>query len=337
MQSIWGTDLSDESTQYNPESPESTGLLHLGYLIENQRTHPFALTLQDLTNLFVIGSRAEDIYYNLLIQLCDDKQIPVLVIKGQDSSDFEDQVCECPIWHLDVSTDAITFNMLALVQGNHPSRQITILINLFEEFAPLSPSARNLLHIIMWKTLLTSTKSSLAFLKTTLPYYKHHKEVYLEVKRLLDALPPELMDSSFDNISLSRIHYLPTIISGDDRPLTTLKTNLLLLKLLAQHNDKMPPLFMVDPPPLNPQLLQWLCLRYAKTKSPLVIFDSNESISTPNLQNTFNYIFTRIDSVANVSLHNQLSINDQLMLESNSDHIAIQLRSEPTTRIISIF
>jgi hypothetical protein len=329
--------LSDEGTQYNPESPESSGLLHLGYSIENQQTHPFALTFQDLTNLFVIGARAEDIYYNLLIQLCDDKQIPVLVIKGQDTSDFEDQVCESPLWHLDVSTDAITFNLLALGHGNHPSRQITILISLLEEFAPLSPSARNLLHVIMWKTLLSSTKPSFAYLKTTLPYYKHHKEVYLEVKRLLDALPPELMDSNFDNISLSRIHYLPTIISGDDRPLTTLKTNLLLLKLLAQHNDRMPPLFMVDPPPLNPQLLRWLCLRYANTRSPLVLFDSNEAISTPNSQHTFNYIITHIDSMANASFHNQLSVNDQLMLESNSDHIAVQLRSEPTTRIISIF
>jgi hypothetical protein len=329
--------LSDEGTQYNPEQPESSGLLHLGYLIENQLTHPFALTFQDLTNLFVIGARAEDIYYNLLIQLCDDKQIPVLVIKGQDSSDFEDQVCESPLWHLDVSTDAITFNMLALGHGNHPSRQITILISLFEEFAPLSPSARNLLHVIMWKTLLSSTKPSFAYLKTTLPYYKHHKEVYLEVKRLLDALPPELMDSNFDNISLSRIHYLPTIISGDDRPLTTLKTNLLLLKLLAKHKDRMPPLFIVDPPPLNPQLLRWLCLQYANTKSPLVFFDSNEAISTPNSQHTFNYIITHTDSMANASFHNQLSMNDQLMLESNSDHIAVQLRSEPTTRIISIF
>lgn len=263
--------------------------------------------------------------------------MPVLVIKGQDASDFEDQVCESPLWHLDVSTDAITFNTLALGQGNHPSRQITILISLFEEFAPLSPSARNLLHVIMWKTLLRSTKPSLTYLKTTLPYYQHHKEVYLEVKRLLDALPTELMDSNFDNISLSRIHYLPTIISGDDRPLTTLKTNLLLLKLLAQHNDRMPPLFMVDPPPLNPHLLRWLCLRYANTKSPLVFFDSNDTISTPNAQHTFNYIFTHIDSVANAVFHNQLSMNDQLMLERNNDHIAVQLRSEPTTRIISIF
>ena len=246
-------------------------------------------------------------------------------------------MCESPLWHLDVSTDAITFNTLALGQGNDPFRQIRILIRLFEEFAPLSPSARNLLHVIIWKTLFTSTTPSLTFLKTTLPYYKHHKEVYLEVKRLLDALPQELLDSSFDNISLSRIHYLPTIISGDDRPLPTLKTNLLLLKLLAQHNDRMPPLFMVDPPPLNPQLLRWLCLRYAHTKSPLVIFDSNEVISTPNSQHTFNYIFSHIDSVTNPSFHNQLSMNDQLMLESNSGHIAVQLRDEPTTRIISIF
>ncbi|MFX0079271.1 MAG: hypothetical protein ACFE8O_08530 [Candidatus Hermodarchaeota archaeon] len=111
----------------------------------------------------------------------------------------------------------------------------------------------------------------------------------------------------------------------------------MLLKLLAQHNDRMPPLFMVDPPPLNPQLLRWLCLRYANTKSPLVIFDSNEVISTPNSPHTFNYILTHIDSVTNASFQNQLSMDDQFMLEINSDHIAVQLRSEPTTRIISIF
>lgn len=329
--------MSDEGTHYNPESPGTSGLLHLGYLIENQHTHPFALTLQDLTNLLVLGSRAEDIYYNLLIQLSDDKRIPVLVIKGQNSSDYEDQVCESPLWHLDLTTDAITFNTLALGQGNHPSRQITVLISLLEEFAPLSPSARNLLHVIIWKALLTTAKPSLLYLKNTLPFYKHHEEVYLEVNRLLDALPPELMDSNFDNISLSRIHHLPTIISGDDKPITILKANLLLLKLLAQHTDSMPPLFMVDPPPLNPQLSRWLCLRYADTKSPLVIFDSNEVIFTPNSQHTFNYILTHTQSAPNVSFHHQLSANEQLILESNSDHVAIRLRSEPTTRIISIF
>ncbi|MHA2314363.1 MAG: hypothetical protein ACXACF_03640 [Candidatus Hermodarchaeia archaeon] len=329
--------MSDEGTHYNPESPGTSELLHLGYLIQNQHTHPFALTFQDLTNLLVLGSRAEDIYYNLLIQLSDDKRIPVLVIKGQDSSNYEDQVCERPLWHLNLTTDAITFNTLALGQGNHPSRQITILISLFEEFAPLSPSARNLLHVILWKTLLTTANPSLTYLKTTLPFYKHHKDAYLEVRQLLDALPPELMNSNFDNISLSRIHHLPTIITGDDKPLTILKTNLLMLKLLAQHTDSMPPLFMVDPPPLNSQLLRWLCLRYADTKNPLVIFDSNEAISAPSNQHIFNYILTHTQTVPNVSFHQQLSANEQLILQSNNDHVAVWLRSEPTTRIISIF
>jgi hypothetical protein len=336
-QGAWGNDVSDKRIYNDSKSQGMNGLLHLGYLIQNHQTHPFALSLQDLTNLLVIGSRAEDIYYNLLIQLCDDQRIPVLVIKGETSGDYEDQVCESPLWHLDLTTDALTFDLLGLGQGTHPSRQITILIGLFEEFLPLSPSARNLLHVIIWKILLSTAKPTLHYLKTTLAYYQHHQDAYLEVRRLLEALPSELIDSSFDNFSLSRIHHLPTIITGDEMPIPKTKMNILLLNLMAQHTDYLPPLFLVNPPPLNPQLFRWLCVRYANTNSPLVLFDTQNTITELQTHLTFNYILTHTPKTQKTTLYQQLSIDEQLILEHNSDHVAVRLRNEAITQIINIF
>jgi hypothetical protein len=295
------------------------------------------MTLHDLTNLFVVGTRAEDIYYNLFIQLCDDHHIPVLVFTGRDSTGYEEQVCECPIWRLDLSTDFITFNTLALAKGLHPSKQLSILVSLFEEFTPLSLAARNLLQVILWNVILSSTNSTLEYLQRLLPNYRHHGSAYEELQRLLKALPHHLLTNNYDNISLIRLQHLPTLISGSDLPESTLIMNLLLLKLLAHSDEHLPPLFFVDPPPLNPQLLQWLYSRYAVTNTPLVIIDTHDAIPAPELLQQHNFILTNSQDNTCSSFWQQLTSDEQELLTQNSDHIAVRLLSEPSTRIISIF
>ena len=332
-----GNGLSDENSPFNSKMHHRKGLFQLGYLVQNQYSHPFSLTFQDLSNLVVMGRKAHDIYFNLLIQLCDDYRIPVLVVKGYHAEGLEEQVCECPFWHLDLETDAITFNPFNLAQGQHPSRQISILIRLLEEFAPLSPTARNLFHVIIWRTLLSTTTPTLKYLQNTLPFYQHHNAPYYEIRRLLDAIPHNLFSANYDNLSLSKIQRLPTIISGNDAPVSTFSLNLLLLKLLAQESENLPPLFLVDPPNLSKQLLQWLSTQYALTKSPLVLFETqDQSANTPLIQ-TRNFILTGgLDEVLS-PLHKQLTESERHFLNLNSDQVAVRLQSEPATRFITIF
>ena len=284
-----------------------------------------------------MGRRAHDIYFNLLIQLCDDHRIPVLVVKGFHSEGLEEQVCESPFWHLDLETNAITFNPFDLAQGQHPSRQISILINLLEEFAPLSPTARNLFHVIIWRTILSTTTPTFEYLQNTLPFYQSHNTSYYEIRRLLDAIPHNVFSANYDNLALSKIQHLPTIISGNDAPVTTFSLNLLLLKLLAHATDNLPPLFLVDPPTLSPQLLTWLCTRYATAKSPLVIFETQERHANASLIKTGNFILTGGLDEAPSPLHKHLTESELHFLNLNNDQVAVRLQSEPATRFITIF
>lgn len=336
-QPIRGNGLSDESSPYNFESHHANGLLQLGYLVQNQRTHPFSITLQDLSNLFVVGRRAKDIYFNLLIQLCDEHRIPVIVIKGCPSEGLEEQVCECPFWHLNLEKDAITFNALNLAKGQHPSRQISILISLFEEFGPLSPTARNLFHVIIWKTIISTSKPTLEYLQNTLSFYQHHNVPYEEICGLLQAIPHQLLARNYDNITLSKLQHLPTIISTNDTPTITFAINMLILKLLANQSQNLPPLFLVDPPPLSPQLFHWLCTRYRASKSPLVIFQTQDKQVNPPLQQTGNFILTSTSDESPSTLHAQLTEQELHFLNLNNDQVAVRLRSEPATRFITIF
>ncbi|MFX0168804.1 MAG: hypothetical protein ACFE89_05515 [Candidatus Hodarchaeota archaeon] len=329
--------MSDESAHFNDESSRPQGLLRLGYLIQNTRAHPFSLTFHDLSNLFIIGTRAEDIYYNLFIQLCDDHRIPVLVLTGRRTPGFEEQVCECPLWHLDLSTDRVTFNIFDLAQGLHPFKHISILIGLFEEFTPLSPLARDLLQVILWNVILTTTNPTVKYLQSVLPEYHSYGSAYQEIHQLLEALPHQLFTTNYDNISLTRLQHLPTLITGSSLPESTFIFNLLLLKLLAKSEKQLPPLFLVDPPPLNPQLFHWLCTCYSLTKSPLVIIDTHDAIPTPQSSTQFNYILTNSQGSNSTDLWQQLTPEEQELLNQNSDHIAVRLLSEPTTRIINIF
>lgn len=333
----WGTRLSDESSPFKIGSPDSNGLIHLGYLIQNNQTHPFALTLQDLTNLLVIGSRTEDIYYNLLIQLCDDYQIPVLILKGQSLSNFEDQVCETSFWHIDLSAVAITFNIMDLETGHHPLKQIAILISLLEEFASLSAAARDLFHIIFWQTCLSFSSPTIQYLQKALSYYQHHNSACKEIQQLLKTLPHEMLNASYDNLRLSRISHLPTIITGNDSLQTRFSMNLLLLKLLAHAGEKLPPLFLVDIPSLNPQILRWLIARYKTANRPLVIFDTLEHISVRPPLRFFNSIITYPSSSMLSPIRQQLTLDEVHLICQNKDQIVVQLQSEPTARIVTIF
>jgi hypothetical protein len=332
-----GNSLLDESSRFNSESPQSIRLIQLGYLIQDQQTHPFSLTLQDLTTLYVLGPRAKDIYFNLLIQLCDDQHIPLLVMKGYPSEELEEQVCECLLWHLDLETDSITFNALDLGYGNHLPTQISILVSLFETFALLSPAARSLLHVIIWNAIVSTSSPTMQYLQDTLPLYQHHKTSYYEIRRLFDAIPHVLFKTHYDNVALSHLNRLPTIISGNDTPTNTFTQNLLLLKLLATEWENLPPLFLVNPPPLSSTLLQWLFVRYSTAKKPLVLFETQEKDSSYSLNRTTNFILSTGLNERHSSFHQQLTKTERNFLKLNGDRVAVRLRSEPAIRFIMIF
>jgi hypothetical protein len=113
--------------------------------------------------------------------------------------------------------------------------------------------------------------------------------------------------------------------------------NLLLLKLLAHDNEQLPPLFLVDPPPLNPSLLQWLYTRYALTNTPLVIIDTHGAITMPATPHQYNFILTNSQENTSSPFWQTLTADEQELLAENNDHIAVRLQSEPSTRIINIF
>jgi hypothetical protein len=116
-----------------------------------------------------------------------------------------------------------------------------------------------------------------------------------------------------------------------------LSLNLLLLKLLAQDLEELPPLFLVNAPPLSPQLLSWLSTRYALAKSPLVIFETQDQRVNAPLIQTGNFILTGGLDEALSPLHKQLTESERNFLNLNSDQAAVRLQSEPATRFIAIF
>jgi hypothetical protein len=191
--------------------------------------------------------------------------------------------------------------------------------------------------VIIWRTILSTTTPTLEYLQNTLPFYQNYNAPYYEIRRLLDAIPHNLFRVNYDNLTLSKIQHLPTIISGNEKPIARFSLNLLLLKLLAQETEELPPLFLVDPPPISPQLLKWLSRRYALTKSPLVIFEAQDHcVNAPMIQ-TGNFILTGGLDETPSPLHKQLTESERHFLNLNSDQVAVRLQSEPTTRFITIF
>ncbi len=257
-------------------------------------------------------------------------------MKGYPSENLEEQVCEGQLWELDLDKDAITFNALGFSVRQHLSRQISILINLFEQFAPLSQVARNLLHVIIWRVILSVSKPTIQYLQDTLLFYQHHKTAYFEIQRLFDAIPLDILDVNYDNIALSRIQNLPTIISGNNSSTLTFAMNLLLMKLLAEEDENLPPLFLINPPRLSIHLLQWLHARYSSAQKPFVIFETQDKELSFQISQSSNFILSSgLDS--ELSSYLQLSEKERNILKHNSDQVAVTLRSEPATRFITIF
>ncbi|MFW9832241.1 MAG: hypothetical protein ACFFD8_10755, partial [Candidatus Thorarchaeota archaeon] len=109
------------------------------------------------------------------------------------------------------------------------------------------------------------------------------------------------------------------------------------LKLLTHGHETLPPLFLVNPPDLNPKLFQWLSARYASVKSPLVIFDTKSEITTTNLHIPYNYIVTNSNIAPPSPIRQNLTKDEQLFLKDNCDYMAVRLQSIPETCFVTIF
>lgn len=332
-----GIKVNDETPHFDYLSSHAGTHLKLGYLVQGQNTHPYSITLQDLNNLLVIGERAADIYYSLLLQLCDDYKIPVIVLTNRDSDGFEDQICETPFWQLDLAADQITFNLFDLGGEVHPSRQVTILVELLTTFSPLSPAAKNLLHIIIWKMLLTTNQHTLRTLQNLLPNYRYHNGPYQEICHLLSAVPKNYFQITYNNVNLLHLQRLPTIITAPRSRYSQISVNLLLLKLLSHTRTSPPPLFLMDPPPINPQLFHWLCVRYAELGGLLVLFDSKDLISQIETRHFPNIILSAQQGQISSSLRSEFNVDELRHLEIYDDQVAVRLRNESTTRFVTIF
>jgi hypothetical protein len=154
---------------------------------------------------------------------------------------------------------------------------------------------------------------------------------------MVDALPHELFTTNYDNVALSHISHLPTIISVNDTPTSAFVMNLLILKLLAQEAGSLPPLFLVNTPSVSPQLVHWLCSRYAAAQRPLVFFATTANQPNSIVTQVGNFILTNgLDAVLS-PLDQLLTEQERHFFQLNSDYVAVRLRSEPATRFITIF
>ncbi len=329
--------MADKISRYEYPLPNLNSTLKLGYLIDDMDATPYSITLQDLTNLFVLGNRALDIYYNLLIQLSDDYSLPLVVLTARESEGYENQICEKFFWQIDLAIDQISHNLLDLGCQPHPSRQISCLVDILNQFYPLSTSAKNLLHVVLWKTIFSYQTPTVQTFIEVLEDFQHHGSSYEELCRLLSALPWQHLSNNYDNLSLNRIQKLPTILSCQHTNFDQLHLNLLLWKLLASKENALPPLFLLDVPPIEPALLNWLCLRYSKMSGLFVIFDSRGSFCYPNPEYIHNMILTQPEMVEQGMLHQEFCPKELSQFQEYDDVIAIKLRNEPTTKFITIF
>ena len=254
------------------ELPSLKSQIKLGYTIKGCTAHPFSLRLKDFRNLVVLGERTKDVYYLFLSQLCDQLQLPIVVLKESNEDDLESLICETPIWNLDVAVSQITLNPLDFGDEATPTHA-AILASLLSDIYKLSPKAQKLLQVAIWNTLLTSPTLSIQELRQSLPSYRENKDAYSELYSLLEALDTDNLFSAFDNISLGRFHSVPTIISVPKNNRGCLIANLLLLKLLARQGGALPPLVLFDPP-LNPPLIELLFRSYAVSGDFLLFLDS---------------------------------------------------------------
>jgi len=312
--------------------------LKLGYLVCGGSARPFSLLLRDLCPLIVVGERARDIYYSLLLQLVDEHHLPLVILKGSDPQFYEEQLCESRLWLLDAGNDHITFNLLDLGQGQHPAHQVRLLVRLLADLYQLSPAAQNLLHVAVWQTLLTHPKPSLQALLSLLPRYRYHTTAYEELCQSLSQLPQELAKGTHDNVCLARLRRYSTIITLPPTLQGCLTLNLLLLKLLAFNGSDAPPLMILDPPYLNHHLFSSLLGHYTAAGTPLILFDSNNSLlSSFPLLSPPNLIFTNSCGSSHSHLSCFLTEEEVKQLQADRDRVAVKLSRDPSTYFVTIF
>lgn len=329
--------MADEPTHFKPLFFPEDKSIKLGYLVDNRAAQPFTLAPEDMTSLFVLGDRAVDIYYSLLLQLCDEHHVPVLILTGRDSEGYEEQICETRFWQLDTARDHISLNVFDIGETAHATDHVAVLVDILNDLHPLSNAAQNLLHIVVWQTLLATQKACFRSLQSVLARYRQQGGSYQELCRLFASLPGSVTESTYDNVSLRRLGRTPTIITARAVDQGQLAVNMLLLKLLAGSDNRLPAIFLVNPPPLNKQLFHWLCSSYAEAGSPLVLFDSYDSISAEEANCARNLILTAPRDASRSPLCNGLTEEELSYLQACRDQVAVKLRDEHATRFVTIF
>jgi hypothetical protein len=328
--------MADESTHFKPLFLPEDRPIKLGYLVGNQDAQPFTLALEDLTSLFVLGDRAVDIYYSLLLQLCDEHHVPVLVLTGRDSEGYEEQICETRFWQLDTARDHISLNPFDIGETAHATDHVAVLVDILNDLHPLSNAAQNLLHIVIWQTLLTTPKACFHGLQSVLARYRQDGS-YKELCRLFASLPNCVTGSTYDNVSLGRLSRTPAIVTARAVDQGQFTINILLLKLLAGSGDRLPAIFLVNPPSLNKQLFRWLCGSYAAAGSPLVLFNSYDSLSSEEANYARSLILTAPRDASSSPQCNGLTEEELNYLQACRDQVAVKLRDEHATRFVTIF
>lgn len=329
--------MTDERTHFKPLFSVEGKSVKLGYLVDDRDAQPFTLALEELTCLFVFGDRAFDIYYSLLLQLCDEHHVPVLVLTGRDSEGYEEQICETRFWQLDTARDHVSLNLFDIGETAHATDHVAVLVDILNDQHPLSSAAQDLLHIVIWQTLLEATKACFRGLQSVLTRYRHEGSSYEEICRLFAGLPRGVVESTYDNVSLAGLGRMPTIITTRAVNQGQFTVNMLLLKLLASSSDRLPAIFLVNPPPLNRQLFQWLCCSYAELGSPLVLFDSYDGISSETANRARNLVFTASKGTPRSALRHGLTEEELRYLQTCDDQIAVKLRVEHGTRFVTLF
>jgi hypothetical protein len=328
--------MADANSPFKPLYPQEDAFVKLGYLVEDRDAQPYKLALEAMTSLFVLGDRAIDIYYSLLLQLCDEHHMPLIIITGRESEGYEEQICETRFWQLNTAQDRISLNLFDIGETAHATDHVAILVEILNDLHPLSHGAQNLLHIAIWQTLLTTPKPCFSALQGVLARYRQDVH-YQELKQLFASLPSAVTESTYDNVSLSRLRRTPTVITTPAMGLGAFSMNMLLLKLFAGGSDDLPALFLVNPPSLNKPLFRWLCSSYAEAGRPLAVFDSYDSTCAAEARCARSLILTAPRDSSTSFLYNGLTEGELSYLQACRDRVAVKLHGDHATRFVTIF
>lgn len=314
------------------ELPSLESQIKLGYTLKGCTAQPFNLTLKDFYNLVVLGERSKDIYHLLLSQLCDQFQLPIIVLKESSEDSFESLICESPVWHLDLTISQITLNPLNFLDASIPY-SADILASLLSEVYKLSKKAEKLLYVAICSIIQTSNPPSIQDLQQKISDYKEFKDAYDELASLMESINTDSLYGSFDTLSLSRFHSVPTIISIPNDERGYLITNLLLLKLLSFQISNLPPLLLFNSK-LNPLLIELLFKSYAANGDFLLFFDSKGRFPPLNSLIPHSLIISKIQESS--QLFQRLTDDERRTLKNHHDLVAVKLFGKPT-KIVNIF